>query len=219
MSNEYRLAIENGKYTFVKPANDYRVHVLRHGEPWVVIEQGCNAVFSLLYDAISDRGLVEAVLRWAGRRSDDGDDLPHRIGPAAGQHGKLHEAVARYCEERGIGAPFVASVVDAAIAGPSASDGEQRQQQRLIDASERLAAATFLRCRADALEAMHGRDAATPLRLAADDIEAGVHMGCPGKTCDDDDCDQHNSCRGCGNELPRGRATCGGLECGGGTLP
>lgn len=89
MSNEYRFSVEDGKYTFVKPANDYRVHVLRHGDPWIIIENGCKAVFSLLYDAISDRALVEAVRRWAA------------IGPSGFHHGELAAAFRAYLAERG----------------------------------------------------------------------------------------------------------------------
>lgn len=56
MDREYRLSLDDGKYTFVKPVGDYRVYILRHGEPWVTIEAGCNAVFSLLYECLKLKG-------------------------------------------------------------------------------------------------------------------------------------------------------------------
>lgn len=44
------LEIENGKYTFYIPENDYRVHILRCGEPWVIVEAGSKAIAYLLYE-------------------------------------------------------------------------------------------------------------------------------------------------------------------------
>ncbi len=41
--------MEDGKYTFFTPANDYQVHVLRHGQPWHIIGPGCNAVRALMH--------------------------------------------------------------------------------------------------------------------------------------------------------------------------
>lgn len=40
----------DGKYTFEIPDNDYRVHVRRHGEPWLVIEAAHKAIGTLLSD-------------------------------------------------------------------------------------------------------------------------------------------------------------------------
>jgi|KBSSwiStaDraftv2_1062776.scaffolds.fasta_scaffold00132_50 hypothetical protein len=31
---EHRVSVDSGKYTFVVPADDYRVSILRYGEPW-----------------------------------------------------------------------------------------------------------------------------------------------------------------------------------------
>ena len=42
------IVVSDGKYTFrIRPAGE--IDVLHHGAPWVVIEQGCNAVAALLY--------------------------------------------------------------------------------------------------------------------------------------------------------------------------
>ncbi len=41
---------ENGKYTFTIPDGDYRVHVMRYGEPWLIIERGCGAIQALIQE-------------------------------------------------------------------------------------------------------------------------------------------------------------------------
>jgi hypothetical protein len=81
MMSEYRFDVEDGKYTFLKQDGDHRVQVLRHGAPWVHVVQGSNAVFSLLYDAIEDRKVVDAVRVWVG----------------TGDSQTLHEAFAKRC--------------------------------------------------------------------------------------------------------------------------
>ena len=50
MPNEEFLFVKvyDGKYEFRLPANDWRVHVLRYGEAWLVIEEGHNAISSLV---------------------------------------------------------------------------------------------------------------------------------------------------------------------------
>lgn len=55
------ITVSDGKYTFrIRPAGE--IDVLRHGAPWVVIEQGCNAIGALLYrveeleDEVAKRG-------------------------------------------------------------------------------------------------------------------------------------------------------------------
>ncbi len=49
-----KLNVENGKYTFFQPEGDYRIHVLRHGEPWLVIEKGSNAIAALLHENLEE---------------------------------------------------------------------------------------------------------------------------------------------------------------------
>lgn len=89
MSSDRRLTIDHGKYTFILPEGDYRVHMLRHGEPWLVIEQGSKAIWSLVYDAIDAVALVAAVRRWA------------TPGDGYQEHVELHQAFRAYCDERG----------------------------------------------------------------------------------------------------------------------
>lgn len=42
------IKVCDGKYTFVKSPGDYRISILRYDEPWLVIEQGSNAICALL---------------------------------------------------------------------------------------------------------------------------------------------------------------------------
>ncbi len=42
------ISVDDGKYTFSVPEGDWRVHVLRHNEAWLIIEKGHNAIASLM---------------------------------------------------------------------------------------------------------------------------------------------------------------------------
>lgn len=64
-----KIPVYNGKYTFVKPDDDYRVHVLRYGEEWLTIESGSNAIVALLgeYEELKEKvkrleGLVDTIV-------------------------------------------------------------------------------------------------------------------------------------------------------------
>lgn len=94
MTTERRISVCDGKYTFVLPLNDYRVHVLRQGDPWIVIEQGCNAIWSLVAETIDDRKLVDAVYEYTTTTG-----CSPRFRNLAYQN--LLEAVRRHAEERG----------------------------------------------------------------------------------------------------------------------
>lgn len=45
------VEVDDGKYTFFKLPNDWRIHVYRHKEPWLVIESGSNAIAALMEQA------------------------------------------------------------------------------------------------------------------------------------------------------------------------
>lgn len=45
-----KVEVNDKKYTFIVPEGDWRVHVLRYGEEWLVIEQGHNAVLALMME-------------------------------------------------------------------------------------------------------------------------------------------------------------------------
>lgn len=53
-----KLTVDGTKYTFFVPEGDYRPHIHRHGEPWVVVDRGCNAVLALMYEAERARDAI-----------------------------------------------------------------------------------------------------------------------------------------------------------------
>lgn len=42
------ISIDYNKYTFFTPVGDYRIHIYRCDEPWLVLEQGSKAICALL---------------------------------------------------------------------------------------------------------------------------------------------------------------------------
>lgn len=50
MSERENVTVEEGKYTFRQPDKDYRIHIDRYGEGWVLLEEGSNAISALLYE-------------------------------------------------------------------------------------------------------------------------------------------------------------------------
>lgn len=61
MKARLRVSVENGKYTFILPEDDYRIKVLRYGEEWLTIEAGCNAVHSLMSELNDARQELSAL--------------------------------------------------------------------------------------------------------------------------------------------------------------
>lgn len=49
MTETLRIDVSNCKYTFIHYVEDWRIHCLRYGEPWVVFEMGHKAISSLLF--------------------------------------------------------------------------------------------------------------------------------------------------------------------------
>lgn len=58
------LEIERGKYAFSVPEGDYRVHVRRYGDRWLIIEEGAKAVHSMMCEIRESRTLIDAVVRF-----------------------------------------------------------------------------------------------------------------------------------------------------------
>jgi len=50
MNSETSVTIENGKYTFTTMPGDYRIHVLRHGQPWLILDEGSKAILALMQE-------------------------------------------------------------------------------------------------------------------------------------------------------------------------
>jgi len=52
MAKEIYLSIpvSDGKYTFISYVDDWRIHCLRYGEPWMIFEKGHKAISSLMHE-------------------------------------------------------------------------------------------------------------------------------------------------------------------------
>lgn len=58
---EHRVSVDNGKYTFVVPADDYRVGILRYGEPWHGPQgEASNALHAIMCELDAARVVLEA---------------------------------------------------------------------------------------------------------------------------------------------------------------
>jgi hypothetical protein len=120
---ERRIDVDDGKYTFILKPGEYRVHVLRHGEPWLVVEQGSKAIWSLVAELIDATALVEVVRAWVG------------VGTSAAHHAALAapalvEALRKYQAERG-----EATQGDAAQAGGWRTDAAPHGMRCLVTAT------------------------------------------------------------------------------------
>ncbi len=53
------VPVADGKYTFIVAEQDYRIHILRHGEPWLVLSAGSGAVLALMLELDQARSQAE----------------------------------------------------------------------------------------------------------------------------------------------------------------
>ena len=70
MSDKDDLTVDDGKYTFRQPDEEWQVHVLRHGEPWIVISEGHNAITSLVEEhreALIEIAVKDSIITKLGR--------------------------------------------------------------------------------------------------------------------------------------------------------
>lgn len=59
---EHRVSVDNGKYTFIVPADDYRVSILRYGDPWHGPQsEASNALHAAMAELDAARVIVQAV--------------------------------------------------------------------------------------------------------------------------------------------------------------
>jgi len=58
---EHHVAVDNGKYTFLVPADGYRVTILRHGEPWHEQREASNALHAMMCELDAARLVVAQV--------------------------------------------------------------------------------------------------------------------------------------------------------------
>jgi hypothetical protein len=90
MGYERRITVDGGKYTFFVPEGDWKIHVLRHGEPWVILETASKAIWSLIAELCDARELIAAIEKWRCLRLEAG---PYEDG--------LIEAHDKFRKERG----------------------------------------------------------------------------------------------------------------------
>lgn len=43
------ISVSDGKYTFISYNDDWRIHCLRYGEPWMIFEEGHKAISGLMH--------------------------------------------------------------------------------------------------------------------------------------------------------------------------
>ena len=56
---ELTVTVADGKYTFKTVPDDYRIHVLRHGEPWIILDVGHKAILALMQEVEKNRMSLE----------------------------------------------------------------------------------------------------------------------------------------------------------------
>jgi hypothetical protein len=62
MTDEHRIRVENGKYTFIERGG-FRIDILRYGEPWVEDITASKAIGTLMAELDAARVVVQAVRR------------------------------------------------------------------------------------------------------------------------------------------------------------
>ncbi len=77
---EHRVSVEGGKYTFVVPADDYRVNILRYGKSWHGPQgEASNALHAIMMELDAARVVVQAAREAQKRHPSmfdfDPDDL------------------------------------------------------------------------------------------------------------------------------------------------
>lgn len=66
----HQLKSNDGKYDYtILPAGE--IEIRRHGEPWLVIEKGCNAVADLLYEIHERREQNDNLLKMIEGKLDE----------------------------------------------------------------------------------------------------------------------------------------------------
>jgi hypothetical protein len=86
--DEHRVPVEGGKYTLLVRAGDYRVHFLRHGEPWRGSQFGdpVHALRAAMCELDAARVVVHAVRQYQDRHPDS---VPIDVAGALARHDAL----------------------------------------------------------------------------------------------------------------------------------
>jgi hypothetical protein len=85
---EHRVSVDNGKYTFVVPAGDFRVSILRNGEPWHGPQaEACTALCAIMAEL--DARVVVAEARLSLEYRSEGLMPSGGLERALERHGRL----------------------------------------------------------------------------------------------------------------------------------
>lgn len=91
--SEHRVRVDNGKYTFVVPADDYRVSILRYGKPWHGPQgEASNALHAAMYELDAARVVVQAARQWRSAMSrpmHEQADADQALNEALALHDRL----------------------------------------------------------------------------------------------------------------------------------
>jgi hypothetical protein len=89
IKQEHRVEVENGKYTFVVPSDEARVHILRHGESWYTPEVGqpSHALHAIMCELDAARVVIQAARELITNRTTPDSD--ERLVEALTKHAAL----------------------------------------------------------------------------------------------------------------------------------
>lgn len=78
--SDHRVSVDNGKYTFVKSDNDYRVSILRYSEPWYGPQsEASNALHSIMRELDAARIVLEVARKLCEKQSFGTGELKDAI--------------------------------------------------------------------------------------------------------------------------------------------
>ena len=89
------ISVCDGKYTFREPIGDWRIHVLRHRDPWLIIEKGHRAIAALMAEhreALEESAAHKVLIGKLGRI------MLHDVSDAGEIVEKLDQ-VTQYCKQ------------------------------------------------------------------------------------------------------------------------
>lgn len=85
--SDIRVKTDDGKYEFICK-DDCLIHVLRNGEPWLIISQGYKAIFDLMNDLLMARDKIDSIImtnnRWRDALIKQSDQIEQILGKALG---------------------------------------------------------------------------------------------------------------------------------------
>lgn len=168
--SEHRINVARGKYTFVVPADDYRVSILRYGEPWHGPQsEASNALHSIMFELDAARVVVQAA-----RQCVEALGAPRHVPAGLVDALALHD---RLTGDREPPSPWCGP----AATGPDRAGADARPERQGGEGGESGAGVTF-RALLQSLQkfvADHREHEALdqPVVLRVEDGEDEVHVG------------------------------------------